>query len=68
MICALRRGDVREFFENLFRVFGIAEQAEIIAEHNDRIEIIFREFVRVFNRQNFGFLQTAQFADFDCAG
>ena len=58
MICAFG-GDARKFFENLFRVFGIAEQTEIIAEHYDRIEIIFRQFVRVFNRQNFGFFQTS---------
>ena len=62
------RGDAGELFENCPRVFEAAEQAEIIAHHNNRVERRGLEFISISDGANNPVFQTAQFADSNRAG
>ncbi len=62
------RGDSGELFENQSRRFKTSEQTEVVAEHLNRVETVFWEFINFANRSDERFFQTSQLADFDCAG
>ncbi len=53
------RGDAGKFFKNYLGVFKTSEQAEVVAEHLNRVERVCFEFSGVFNRSDQRFFQTS---------